>query len=217
VNLGLDSRPKATMYTVEELMSLSWSGQIRVPHFQRSFRWQRRDVIRLFESIILGYPVGSLLLWRRPAQHERIALGQLSIDAAATDRALYVVDGQQRLTSLANTLKEIAIGDSTFDIAYDLRALTFVARPQTDEPTVIPLYVLFDLTKVLGWFGKFTEAIQYVNAANEVTTTLRQFQIPAYEVCPRRPESIAGHLRPDEQLREETDQSRDFLGSVCPR
>ncbi|GAB2708985.1 DUF262 domain-containing protein [Nocardia thraciensis] len=187
---GLDSRPQATMFTVEDLMKLAWDGRIRVPHFQRSFRWQRHDVIRLFDSIVLGYPVGSLLLWRRSARAERITIGALSINAPAMDRALFVVDGQQRLTSLANALHSPATGDPTFDIAYDLRNRAFVSRPQVDDPTVIPLSVLFDLTKILGWFGRYSEAVAYVDAANEITKTLRQFQIPAYEVSQDDPKVL---------------------------
>ena len=39
---------------------------MRVPHFQRSFRWDARDVGLLFDSILRGYPVGSVLLWNAP-------------------------------------------------------------------------------------------------------------------------------------------------------
>jgi uncharacterized protein with ParB-like and HNH nuclease domain len=47
----LATRPTATTLDVEALVTMAWRGEIRVPHFQRDFRWQRRDVIRLFESI----------------------------------------------------------------------------------------------------------------------------------------------------------------------
>ena len=74
---GLDDRPSATMFTVERLVLMARSGEIRIPHFQRDFRWQRQDVVRLFDSIVRGYPVGSLLLWRRPAPKQLIKLGAL--------------------------------------------------------------------------------------------------------------------------------------------
>lgn len=179
---SLDARPNATMYDVEKLVSMAWRGQIRVPHFQRDFRWQRTDVIRLFDSIVRGYPVGSLLLWRRPAQAASLHLGALTIDAPAFQDALWVVDGQQRITGLANALHEDGAHDPRFALAYDLRIEEFVSRPQVEDPLVIPLPVLFDLAKVLGWFGRYPEVTDYVVKANEITKTLRQFQIPAYEV-----------------------------------
>lgn len=182
MSTGLDSRPSATMFDVESLVKMAWTGQIRVPHFQRDFRWQRADVIRLFDSIVRGYPIGSLLLWRRPAPAKTLQLGGLRVEAPATDRALWVVDGQQRIISLANALHEGGVGDSRFALAYDLRNEQFVSSPAVQDPVVIPLPVMFDLRRVLRWFSSNPEATQYVERANEITQTLRQFPIPAYEV-----------------------------------
>src|SRR5437868_3613637 len=121
MSTGLDTRPSATTYDVERLVEMAWQGQIRVPHFQRDFRWGREDVMRLFDSIVKGYPVGSLLLWLRPAPAQALTLGSLRIDAPRLDQALWVVDGQQRVTSLANALHEDGARESRFALAYDLR------------------------------------------------------------------------------------------------
>jgi hypothetical protein len=170
------------MFDVETLVTMAWQGEVRVPHFQRDFRWQRRDVIRLFDSIVRGYPVGSLLLWRRPAPAQSLRLGALRIEAPASDRALWVVDGQQRITSLANALHPQGTTDDRFNLAYDLAAGQFVPPPAGEEPLVIPLPVIFDLQKILGWFARYPEVVEQVDRANAVTKTLRQFPIPAYEV-----------------------------------
>lgn len=179
---GLDDRPSATMFTVERLVAMARSGEIRVPHFQRDFRWQRQDVVRLFDSIVRGYPVGSLLLWRRPAPKQLITLGSLEIEAPAIEAARWVVDGQQRITSLANALLQEDNKDARFALAFNLREGQFTPRPSFDDPAVIPLPTMFNLTKVLQWFQKYPDALEYVDRANEITQTLRQFQIPAYEV-----------------------------------
>ncbi|MFJ9781115.1 DUF262 domain-containing protein [Amycolatopsis sp. NPDC101161] len=182
VTTGLDDRPNATMFTVENLVTMARSGEIRIPHFQRDFRWQRQDVVRLFDSIVRGYPVGSLLLWRRPATAQTLKLGSLEIEAPDVSAARWVVDGQQRITSLASALIPEASRDPRFALAYNLRDQEFVPAPPEDEPLVIPLPVLFNLTRVLQWFQKFPETLEYVDRANNITQTLRQFQIPAYEV-----------------------------------
>jgi uncharacterized protein with ParB-like and HNH nuclease domain len=83
------------------------------PHFQRPFRWGREDVRRLFDGVLKGYPIGSVLLWLRAAPRQEFVLGNLRIDAEATDHALWVVDGQQRITSLANALHPQAAHDSS--------------------------------------------------------------------------------------------------------
>src|SRR6266540_6523085 len=142
---GLDTQPSAATIDLEDLVTLAWDGYVRVPHFQRDFRWNREDVIRLFDSILKGYPVGSLLLWVRPAPEQTIRLGALKIPAPNTDRAFWVVDGQQRITSLANALDEDGASDPRFALAYDLRIEKFVPRPATDDSKVIPLPVVFDL------------------------------------------------------------------------
>ncbi len=179
---GLETRPGATTIDLDDLVELAWSGQIRVPHFQRDFRWTRQDVIRLFDSIVKRYPVGSLLLWRRPAPAQRLTLGALRIDAPQVDQALWVVDGQQRVSSLANALHPDGAQDPRFNLGYDVRDDRIVNRPVTDDPYVIPLPIVFDLTKVLDWFATHPEVADYRNRAFELTKHLRQFSIPAYQV-----------------------------------
>ncbi|MGH4015101.1 MAG: DUF262 domain-containing protein, partial [Pseudonocardiaceae bacterium] len=179
---GLETRPGATTIDLDDLVELAWSGRIRVPHFQRDFRWTREDVIRLFDSIVKRYPVGSLLLWRRPAPAQRISLGALSIDAPAVDQALWVVDGQQRITSLANALHDDGASDPRFTLAYDIRAGRVVSRPAIEDPYIIPLPVVFDLARVLQWFAAHPEAADYQGTAFELAKNLRQFSVPAYQV-----------------------------------
>lgn len=98
---NLESRPTARTFDVEQLVDMAWRGRVRVPHFQRGLRWNWEDVKRLFDSILKGYPIGSLLLWTRRANAEVITLGALQLDAPEFDEAFWVVDGQQRLTSFS--------------------------------------------------------------------------------------------------------------------
>ena len=179
---GLETRPGATTFDLDDLVELAWRGQIRVPHFPRDFRWTRQDVVRLFDSIVKRYPVGSLLLWRRPAPAQRLTLGALHFDAPQVDQALWVVDGQQRVTSLANALHPDGARDLRFNLGYDVRDDRIVNRPGTDDPYVIPLPILFDLAKVLDWFATHPEVGDYRNRAFELAKHLRQFAIPAYQV-----------------------------------
>lgn len=183
MSTGLDTRPSATTYDVEKLVGMAWRGQIRVPHFQRDFRWGREDVIRLFDSIVKGYPVGSLLLWVRPAVEQTLTLGTLQIESPRMDQSLWVVDGQQRITSLANALHEDGARESRFALAYDLRNERFVPRPSAEDPYVIPLPILFDLRRVLRWFTLYPEIpANLQDKAFNLTTVLRQYPMPAYQV-----------------------------------
>ncbi|MGB6162793.1 MAG: DUF262 domain-containing protein [Pseudonocardiaceae bacterium] len=179
---GLETRPGATTLDLDDLVELVWSGHIRVPHVQRGFRWTRRDVFRLFDSVVKRYPVGSLLLWRRPAPAQRLTLGALLIDAPKVDQALWVIDGQQRVMSFANALHPDGARDPRFSLGYNVRAESIVNRPVTDDPYVIPLPIVFDLTKVLDWFATHPEVADYRSRAFELTKHLRQLSIPVYQV-----------------------------------
>ncbi|QLQ37493.1 DUF262 domain-containing protein [Micromonospora robiginosa] len=180
---GLDTQPSAKTYDLEDLISEAWSGGIRVPHFQRDFRWGQQDVIRLFDSIVKGYPVGSLLLWVRRSPAQKIILGALEIDAPSTDAALWVVDGQQRITSLANALHVEGNGYAPFNIFYDLLEKEFVPPPSVSDPRYIPVPVLFDLDKLLDWFAGPGQGVgDYFPEARRIAKLLRQFKVPAYLV-----------------------------------
>ncbi|WP_162240388.1 DUF262 domain-containing protein [Nocardia arizonensis] len=90
---SLGTTPMARIFEVEEIVASVRAGQVRIPEFQRPFRWGLEDGRRLFDSIVRGYPVGSLLLWVRPASAAHITVGALKIDATEMDNALWVVDG----------------------------------------------------------------------------------------------------------------------------
>ncbi len=175
-------RLTADTYDVETLVGMAWSGRLRIPHFQRDFRWNWDDIRKLLDSIIKGYPIGSLLLWAKPAQAQVLNLGELSINAPTTDNALWVVDGQQRLTSLANVLSTQVRPESRFAIAYDLKLGDFVHTPHGEIPTIIPMPVIFDLQAILRWFNKYPFISEYLDDATSLTARIRQFEVPAYLV-----------------------------------
>jgi uncharacterized protein with ParB-like and HNH nuclease domain len=40
-----------------------WSYALRIPVIQRDFEWDAEDVKELLDSIVRGYPIGSVILW----------------------------------------------------------------------------------------------------------------------------------------------------------
>ena len=50
--------------------------------------------------------------------------------------------------------------------------------------------MIFDLRDVLRWFADHPEVIDYVDDVNEITQTIRQFKIPAYEVVQENPQVL---------------------------
>jgi hypothetical protein len=77
-------------------------GQIKIPEFQRDFRWEISDVIELLISIMRGFPTGVLLFWDVRETKDKLAERLFEgVDPSQNNRTVYqVLDGQQRLTSL---------------------------------------------------------------------------------------------------------------------
>ncbi len=177
------SQPAARTFSVVDLVAAAIEGRIRIPEFQRPLRWQWEDVRRLFDSIVKGYPIGNLLLWKRPAPAADIKLGGLRFQARPFDEGWWVVDGQQRLTSLASALSEAGGRDERFALAYDLRGKKFVRPSREEDGYIVPLPILFDLQRLIRWFTKdHQEASEKLDEASRVTRAIREYQVPAYLV-----------------------------------
>jgi hypothetical protein len=91
----------ATLF-IEDIIGKLKRGELRIPAFQRGFVWSPDDVAFLMDSIYKGYPFGSVLLWRTKYQltQER-NLGPFQVPEPTADYPIdYVLDGQQRLTSI---------------------------------------------------------------------------------------------------------------------
>ncbi|HEX4705410.1 MAG TPA: DUF262 domain-containing protein, partial [Pseudonocardiaceae bacterium] len=187
---ALDTQPNATTYVLDDLAKRAWTGQIRVPHFQRGLRWDRQDVLRLFDSILKGYPIGNLLLWVRSSPAQEVTLGRLIIDAPASDSTFWVVDGQQRITSLANALHPAGATDPRFALAYDLDQRRVVPQTNRTNPAVIPLPVIFDLQRLVRWQIDNPEFQDRIDEASAITKRLREFTIPVYLVKQDNPEVL---------------------------
>lgn len=80
-------------------------GRLKLPEIQRAYVWKPTQVANLVESLYLGYPTGSLLLWQtdEPPQERPLDIGEQQAAPAVQPR--YLLDGQQRLTSLHRALR----------------------------------------------------------------------------------------------------------------
>ena len=166
-------------FRIQELAGLVRSGQIRIPEFQRSFRWTASDVLALFDSILRGYPFGGMLLWRRDAPEGRLTIGALEIDADQRSDALWVIDGQQRITSLVNAVDPKASKDERFSISYVLPRRKFSLTRDVKEELAIPLPDLFDLGRAFAWLQENPDAAEYASEIQRLTGLLRDVQVAA--------------------------------------
>lgn len=169
----------STAYTIAQLRELVSGGGLRVPQFQRSFRWDAKDVLSLFDSVVKGYPFGSLLLWQREAPADEIIVGALRIRVPERHDALWVVDGQQRVTSLVNAVDPAGAEDPRFALGYSLRRDEVVHGQALDDPLTIPLADLFDFSRALAWLSDNPQAAGRATQVQEVAGRLNRLTVPA--------------------------------------
>ncbi len=176
----------STEYSIPQLVKMAGEGTLRIPNFQRPFVWDASDVRRLFDSIYRGFPIGTLLLWRRDAPAARISFGPVSFQAPRRTEAFWVVDGQQRIISLFGALApEIVTDDERLNVYFDLAGLRFInARRGISPPRAIPLREALETRRLSFWirqYGDDLEADDY-QLADRLVGVLRDYRIPAYVV-----------------------------------
>lgn len=95
-------QPKPDSRKYQDLISDIEKGVIKIPKFQREFVWPIEKTAALLDSIVKGYPIGTFILWKT---NQRMAdvkeVGSIALPPTPDDRQVeYVLDGQQRMTSL---------------------------------------------------------------------------------------------------------------------
>jgi hypothetical protein len=89
--------------SIGTLVDMYKRGELRLPEIQRHYVWRATRVRDLLDSLYRGYPSGSILMWEtdEPVPTRDFAIAQ---DSNAFAGRKLLLDGQQRLTSLAAVL-----------------------------------------------------------------------------------------------------------------
>ncbi len=145
-------------------------------------------MLEFFDSLYRGIPIGNLLLAKQPGREETLHFGPLRVKAPGIPDALFIIDGQQRLTALAATLLHPdprPHGDN-FAIWFDPEEQTFRRLDAIEAPLHwIPLNAVVHPGRLLGWLNTWpfhTERKDLVERAIDLGTVLKSYQLPAYVV-----------------------------------
>ncbi len=107
-------------------------GQYRIPQFQREYVWETSKVINLFDSIYQEYPIGSFFLWKADRSQNKLfrhAIHEGIPEIKEDDDIHFILDGQQRITSLYVTLKGLIHCDIDYSrICFDCKEERFTHR-----------------------------------------------------------------------------------------
>ena len=105
-------------------------GEYRIPQFQREFVWKPSKIIELFDSIYREFPIGSFFLWKAGREHNKLFRHIIDLGIPPVgehDNVTFILDGQQRITSLYATLKGMVLNGFDYSgIVFDLKDQRFV-------------------------------------------------------------------------------------------
>jgi hypothetical protein len=191
--------PKAEAERISNLLSRINNGEIKIPKFQRPFVWRHKAVLDLLESLVRGYPMGSLLFWRteEKLKSERDIHGFSLPSTQEKYPTNYVLDGQQRLTTIYGVLsyRGNRYENHVLDVIYDLEKDKFRHAAKDDKPCCIPLNILFDFSKFNAFQRKIVDepnGEELASKAERLNETFREYLLPVVtitdrtldEVCP---------------------------------
>jgi hypothetical protein len=215
---------KAAPWKIASLAALKRDGRLHVPDLQRGFVWSADRVLALHDSLYRRYPVGALLLWEptwegaappfstRPwdicPPDEASGSGLPEQPAQVEPGSLFVLDGQQRLTSIfrvvfrsrlrgkstpdPDLLVALSPGDEWVANPFHLRSRTLHRRMK--EGLLVPAEVLFEgvrggneslaVQRALGeWLTPGDELFfEALDRANAIRNAILQSEVVAYEI-----------------------------------
>lgn len=104
----------AADYNVLQLVKDAESQQLFIPEFQRHFIWDKLQIKLLIDSIYRKYTFGSILIWNGTGELARRRVGGsiaeiITPSDNSQNTVSYILDGQQRTTSLLMVLSEVKV------------------------------------------------------------------------------------------------------------
>ncbi len=216
---------KAAPWKVVSLATLKRDGRLHLPDLQRGFVWSSDRVRALLDSLYRSYPVGALLLWEPSWEGQEAPFSTRSWDICPPDAitgrgvpesaaenvspgSLFVLDGQQRLTSLfriifcsrirnrttpdPDLLVSLSPDEEWTQNPFHLRVRGLNRRMR--DGLLIPAEVLFEgvrggneslaVQRALGeWLTPSDEMFfRALDRANAIRNSILQNEVVAYEI-----------------------------------
>ncbi|MCX4164560.1 MULTISPECIES: DUF262 domain-containing protein [Paraburkholderia] len=199
-NLAPAASARPDIISLDVLLNDVDEGRVHIPQFQRPYVWTPQMMRDLFESVLNGYPIGSLLFWtpRESDVRTMTHIGPLPAPQKNPQTPIsLVLDGHQRLATLYGVLRlpeefpkdETAGADKLgWWLGYDLEMEEprQLRRPADfDNPSILPLRTVLKTAD----FVRFARAVDaspalsatqkstYIDRADRVQRAIRDYRI----------------------------------------
>lgn len=197
------SNIQANIVSVGELLKI---GNLRIPPYQRPYRWTEKNVRQLLEDVLQSMNAGK----------KNYRIGSVILHNNTTDNVLDIVDGQQRLTTLFLLWKACGIPDNyscslsfgTESHATIKQNFSFIKAwldENVNSPEKYMDYVLSacDFVKIV--VDDLTEAFQMFDSQNGRGKELEAYNLlKAYHIRAMEMESREDKIRCDKRWEEAT-------------
>lgn len=215
---------KTNPWKIRKLAELKRENKLHLPDLQRGFVWAPERVRALHDSLYRQYPVGALLLWKPTWSGPDVPIltrpwdiwppnsvtnrGERETHTPVEPGSVFVLDGQQRLTSLFRVIFRsrargkaspdpdllVALSPSSdwLDNPFWLRNRTMLRKMK--DGLLIPAEVLFEgvrggnesmaVQRSIAEWVKSEEPLYFdaFNRANAIRNAILESEIVAYEI-----------------------------------
>lgn len=178
---------------IDKIITRVNTGDIKIPAFQRAYVWKQEQILDLMDSIIKNYPVGSILLWstNEKLRHTRNIAGYSIPDNAEEYPVNYVLDGQQRISSIYATFSDKTVQDAAtaqynpnlniFEIYYDFTNKRFIPKNEvvSDKDTIY-LRDFLNAAKLISALGVLDTAFH--DDAKDLYSKFINYELPVVTI-----------------------------------
>jgi len=184
---------------LEDLLNEIADGEYKIPIFQREFVWDSFQIIELFDSILKGYPIGSLLFWKTKGYETKDEIGPYIIKKVdKSSDVKYVLDGFQRISTLFGVLMNPKNFDQDnkndnqlkkFRIFFDAQANSFSSITKNTNIFSIPLYIIYDNRELFTFIRELDkkeiteiDKNMYIERVRNLHDILHKYKLPYVEI-----------------------------------
>lgn len=176
---------------IDRLRNKILEGEIKIPPFQRAFVWKKEQVTELMDSIYNDYPIGSVLLWEvnEKLPSLRNLAGYKLPDKTEEFPLSYILDGQQRITSIFGVFNELIQTEDeeqvlNFNIYCDLDSEKFVHfEDLIDTHNNLKMSTLFNVSRFFEAVNQFPNNIK--EKAIKLQSIFQNYELPTVTIKKR--------------------------------
>jgi Protein of unknown function DUF262 len=173
-------RQALSYYRLRDLVRMALLGRLRPASFSRPQVWSAGQVVDLFDSILHGYPIGTLVAIEEPAPEQDVVFADIVLHVPHDENALIIIDGLQRITTLVKTLSNIRSDykDKRFEIYYDIDRDKFGAGLVIRD-SMLPVRTAANSSELTSWIREHPFLSESdIDACWRVSGILNDYMVP---------------------------------------